>query len=174
MLKLLFMMVLTLPPDFRTVTVAAPAECREADSAACRAVRETVCRRDVDGWVDRLAGRMPAVEAAPVQREARERIARNRREGVPECQTFYELNGGRDRCKHSDTPACQAEKQSRCRAAADAFLQHVASMGKSVAAEVSRSGRQPPDFAGLVRDNRRRGIDDCRTWADLGKMAATQ
>ncbi len=174
MLDFIFLMVMTLPADFRTVAAAAPAQCSDAESSACKVAREATCRRDVDSWSERLAVNLPRADVERLQREVRDHIGRNRRDGVPECQTYYELNGGRDRCKFSDTPACQAEKQSRCRAATDAFLLQVASIEKAVASEVARSGHQPPDFAALVRDNRRRGIDDCRTWADLAKMAATQ
>lgn len=172
MLQIIFSMAFILPPDY--LLASAPLDCRVDDSAACRAVREKACRQDVEAWPDRLAGKVAPADLARVEKESRARIRQNRQEGVPECQTYYELNGGRDRCKYSDTPACQVEKQRRCGTAIDGFLRQVELTERAMAAEIARSERKPPDFQGRVRDNRRRGIDDCQTWSELAKMAATQ
>lgn len=172
MLQMILSMAFILPPDY--LLASAPLDCRTDDGAACRAVREKTCRQDVEAWPDRLAGKVAPDDLARVEKESRARIRQNRHEGVPECQTYYELNGGRDRCKYSDTPACQAEKQRRCGNAIDGFLRQVELTERAMATEIARSERKPPDFQGRVRDNRRRGIDDCQTWSELAKMAATQ
>ncbi len=172
MLQILLSMAIILPPDY--LLASAPADCRTDAGAECRAIREKACRRDIDAWTERLAGQVAAADLPRLEKEARARISQNRREGVSECQTYYELNGGRDRCKFSDTASCQVEKQRRCGAAIDGFLQQVEQTERAIASEIARSERKPPDFKGRVRDNRRRGVDDCQTWSELAKMAATQ
>ncbi len=172
MLQIVLSMAFILPPDYLLAT--ALLDCRTDGGAECRAVREKTCRQNVEAWPDRLAGQVAPADLARAEKEARARISQNRREGVPECQTYYELNGGRDRCKFSDTPSCQVEKQRRCGTAIEGFLRQVELTERAMASEIARSERKPPDFQGKVRDNRRRGIDDCQTWSELARMAATQ
>lgn len=104
--------------------------------------------------------------------EARERIARNQRGRVPSCQTPYELNGGRDRCKYSDTADCLAERQRRCGLAIDGFIEQVAQIDRTVEPREAARAAKVVEFKKRVFDNRRAGIAECQTWSELSVMAA--
>ena len=78
-----------------------------------------------------------------------------------------------DPCRGRDDAACVAERQARCRQAIDAML-------RTMRATPLETSRDRADVAALLAriekmlaDNRRDGLDDCRSWAELGRIVAT-
>ncbi len=139
--------------------------CRHRDSPDCRAFHEARCQREAEAWRD---------ESPATREQTRERIERNRRNGVSACQTIYELNGGRDPCKYSFTDACRVEQQRRCRMAVDGFINHVTTLEQTVPKDGSGRGDKVAEFRRRVEDNRKRGVAECETWSDLSRLAAGQ
>ncbi len=135
--------------------------CRQRDSPSCREFQEPRCQRDVEAWREKSAA-------------ARERIERNRRDGVSECQTIYELNGGRDPCKYSFTDACRAEQQRRCHMAVEGFMNQITTLDQTVPKEGPGRGDKVAEFRRRVDENRKRGVAECETWSDLSRLAAGQ
>lgn len=178
-MKILMLMALMLPPDLLAADLPPTGDCRRDDTPDCRAQREAICKREIEKWPDKFAQSRQSVpgQEAATQRalaEARERIAASQRKQVPACQTLYELNGGRDPCKHSDTAECQVEKQRRCSTAIDGYLEQVAQIDQTVPPQDAARGSMVAKFKQRVRDNRKAGVAECQTWGDLMKMAATQ
>lgn len=155
------------------------ADCRRDETPECPQKQEARCQREIENWLDKLtrSGQTQSGKEAAPQRaldNVRERIAINQRKQVPACQTLYEINGGRDPCKYSDTVECQVEKQRRCRTAVDAFLEQSVQMDREVSPQDVARGSLVAKFTERVRVQRKAGVSACQTWSDLMKMAATQ
>ncbi|MEP7156460.1 MAG: hypothetical protein ABI905_11850 [Betaproteobacteria bacterium] len=77
-------------------------------------------------------------------------------------------------CRRSETPKCQAVRETRCTAAIDGFIARVSEIDRTAPqADVAR-GSLVAAFKKRVADNRRAGVKECQTWGELSGMAFNQ
>jgi hypothetical protein len=79
-----------------------------------------------------------------------------------------------DPCKNKATPECQAEQAARCRRAIAVGMDIAHKLPVDGASEARRKQELVDKLEALVAENRRNGVDECRTWGQFSRIAAQQ
>ncbi|MEO5692259.1 MAG: hypothetical protein ABIQ72_03975 [Usitatibacter sp.] len=77
-------------------------------------------------------------------------------------------------CKRSDTPECKAQREASCRKAIAEFTEIVRSTPITDAREKVRHAEFKAKVEGRIADNRRKGVEECTTWGEVGGLASRQ
>jgi hypothetical protein len=80
----------------------------------------------------------------------------------------------RDPCVESRDPKCIPVQQARCRQAIDMMLRTIRDTPLERPRDVEDAGKVIARVEKMLADNRSRGVDDCTSWGELGRIVAHQ
>lgn len=79
-----------------------------------------------------------------------------------------------DPCQGRSTPECQALAQARCKQASDQMLVMAQELPAVSSNEQKRKSALVAQIQNLLATNRRSGVDECRSWTEINRIAARQ
>ncbi len=80
----------------------------------------------------------------------------------------------RDPCIESRDPKCIPVQQARCRQAIDMMLRHMRNTPLERPRDVEDVGKLIAKVERMLADNRSKGVDDCTSWSEFGRIVANQ
>lgn len=79
-----------------------------------------------------------------------------------------------DPCRNSYEAGCREVNQPRCREAIESMLNMMKSTPLDKPRDIERNRELIAVVEKMLADNRGRGVDECRSWADFSRILANQ